>query len=83
MDASVRINGKHLLHTFFFYRLYSIVYRNSEVFVEMWQEKVIIVGIDDYGFLKVRKLSDGNTVTLHADVHSFDVRQGIIHEKAM
>lgn len=55
--------------------------RNQEVFVEKWQEKVTILGIDEYGFLKVRKSSTGATVTLHADVHSFDVRNGIIREK--
>ena len=57
--------------------------RNQEVFVEKWQEKVTIIGIDDYGFLKVRKSSTGETLTLHADVHSFDVRNGIIREKAL
>ncbi len=41
------------------------------------------MGIDEYGFLKVRKSSDGEVVILHTDVHSFDVRQSIIREKAM
>ncbi len=59
------------------------VYRNKEVFVDAWQEKVTIIGIDEYGFLKVRKSSDGQVLTLHTDVHSFDVRQGIIREKAI
>lgn len=59
------------------------VYRNKEVFVNLWQEKVTILGIDEYGFLKVRKSSDGQVMTLQADAHSFDVRNGIIHEKAM
>ncbi len=63
--------------------LFSIVYRNKEVFVDKWQEKVTIIGIDEYGFLKVRKSSTGEIVTLHTDVHSFDVRQGIIREKAI
>lgn len=58
------------------------IYRNKEVFVDIWQEKVIIIGIDDYGFLKVRK-SNGEIVTLHTDAHSFDVRQSIIREKAI
>lgn len=53
------------------------------MFVDKWQEKVTIVGIDEYGFLKVRKSSDGTVLTLHTDVHSFDVRQGIIREKAL
>lgn len=55
--------------------------RNQEVFVEKWKEKVTIVGIDEYGFLKVRKSSTGDVLTLHADVHSFDVRNGVIYEK--
>jgi len=67
----------------FLCKLSTIVYRNQEVFVDKWQEKVIIVGIDEYGFLKVRKSSDGEVVILHTDVHSFDVRQSIIREKAM
>lgn len=63
--------------------LISIIYRNKDVFVDKWQEKVTIVGIDEYGFLKVRKSSTGDIVTLHTDVHSFDVRQSIIREKAI
>jgi hypothetical protein len=54
-----------------------------EVFVDKWQEKVTILGIDEYGFLKVRKSSNGEIVILHTDVHSFDVRQNIIREKAI
>lgn len=67
----------------FFCHYCRFIYRNKEVYVDKWQEKVIIVGIDEYGFLKVRKSSTGEIVTLHTDAHSFDVRQGIIREKAM
>ncbi len=82
MDASVRYNEKHLL--FFCYVNYLlIIYRNKEVFVDKWQEKVTIIGIDEYGFLKVRKSSDGQVLTLHTDAHSFDVRQSIISEKTV
>ena len=82
MDASVRYNEKHL--PLRLWKLSSLlVYRNKDVFVDIWQEKVTIIGIDEYGFLKVRKSSDGHVVSLQADAHSFDVRNGIIHEKAM
>ncbi|CAF3111651.1 unnamed protein product [Rotaria sp. Silwood2] len=68
-----------------FYQFYEShwMHQNKEVFVDKWQEKVIIVGIDEYGFLKVRKSSDGKIVTLHTDAHSFDVHQSIIREKAI
>ncbi len=79
MDASVRYTEKTFLCKLFIL----FVYRNKEVFVDKWQEKVIIIGIDEYGFLKVRKSSNGEVVTLHTDVHSFDVRQSIIREKAI
>jgi len=82
LDASVRYTDKHIL-LFFPCKLFSLVYRNQEVFVDIWQEKVIIIGIDEYGFLKVRKSSDGQVVTLNTDAHSFDVRQSIIREKAI
>jgi len=66
-----------------FYQIYQSLWmhQNQEVFVEKWKEKVTIVGIDEYGFLKVRKSSTGDVLTLHADVHSFDVRNGVIYEK--
>ena len=51
--------------------------------MDKWQEKVTIIGIDEYGFLRVRKSSNGETLTLHTDAHSFDVRQNIIREKAI
>ena len=53
------------------------------MFVDAWQERVTIIGIDEYGFLKVRKSSTGQVLTLHTDVHSFDVQQSIIREKAI
>lgn len=82
MDASVRYDEKHL--SLRLCKLSSLlVYRNKDVFVDIWQEKVTIIGIDEYGFLKVRKSSNGQVVSLQADAHSFDVRNGIIHEKAM
>ncbi|CAF0800403.1 unnamed protein product [Rotaria sordida] len=76
-QATIAINN--------FYQFYEShwMHQNKEVFVDKWQEKVIIVGIDEYGFLKVRKLSDNKIVTLHTDAHSFDVRESIIREKAM
>lgn len=61
----------------------SSVDRNQDVFVDKWQEKVTIIGIDEYGFLRVRKSSTGEVLTLHTDAHSFDVRHGIIREKAL
>jgi hypothetical protein len=79
LDASVRYTEKTFLCKLFIL----FVYRNKEVFVDKWQEKVIIIGIDEYGFLKVRKSSNGEVVTLHTDAHSFDVRQSIIREKAI
>ncbi|CAF1370591.1 unnamed protein product [Adineta ricciae] len=68
-----------------FYRFYEShwMHQNQEVFVDKWQEKVTIIGIDEYGFLRVRKSSNGETLTLHTDAHSFDVRQNIIREKAI
>ncbi|UJR37876.1 hypothetical protein I4U23_030566 [Adineta vaga] len=68
-----------------FYQFYEShwMHQNKDVFVDKWQEKVTIIGIDEYGFLKVRKSSNNEIVTLHTDVHSFDVRQSIIREKAM
>jgi hypothetical protein len=60
-----------------------VFFRDAIVFVETLKEKVTIVGIDEYGFLRVRKSSNGEIITLQADVHSFDVRNGIIHEKAL
>ena len=80
MDASVRYNGRYF---FCLCQLFFIIYRNKEVFVDKWQEKVTIIGIDEYGFLRVRKSSNGEIVTLHTDAHSFDVRQSIIREKAI
>jgi hypothetical protein len=77
--------SKRLIITAYLYRKLSLscLYRNKEVFVDIWQEKVTIIGIDEYGFLKVRKSSDGQVVTLHTDAHSFDVQRGIIREKAI
>ncbi|CAF1409658.1 unnamed protein product [Adineta steineri] len=68
-----------------FYQFYEShwMHQNKDVFVDKWQEKVTIVGIDPYGFLRVRKSSNGEIVTLHTDVHSFDIRQSIIREKAI
>uniref|UniRef100_A0AAG5CRV5 BPL/LPL catalytic domain-containing protein n=1 Tax=Anopheles atroparvus TaxID=41427 RepID=A0AAG5CRV5_ANOAO len=40
-----------------------------------------IVGIDDYGFLLVKKQPSGETVTVHPDGNSFDMMQGLIIPK--
>uniref|UniRef100_A0A182PH05 BPL/LPL catalytic domain-containing protein n=1 Tax=Anopheles epiroticus TaxID=199890 RepID=A0A182PH05_9DIPT len=40
-----------------------------------------IVGIDEYGFLLVKKQPSGETVTVHPDGNSFDMMQGLIVPK--
>ncbi|XP_058116517.1 biotin--protein ligase [Anopheles ziemanni] len=40
-----------------------------------------IVGIDDYGFLVVKKQPSGETVSVHPDGNSFDMMQGLIIPK--
>ncbi|KFB52443.1 AGAP001481-PA-like protein [Anopheles sinensis] len=40
-----------------------------------------IVGIDDYGFLLVKKQPSGETVSVHPDGNSFDMMQGLIIPK--
>lgn len=77
MDASVSQKSCCLIVISFLF------FRDKEVFVDLWREKVKIIGIDDFGFLKVKKSSNGDIVTLQADAHSFDVLQGIIREKAI
>ncbi|XP_052868831.1 biotin--protein ligase [Anopheles cruzii] len=37
-----------------------------------------VVGIDDYGFLLVKKQPSGETVSVHPDGNSFDMMQGLI-----
>uniref|UniRef100_A0A2M4AKI4 Putative biotin holocarboxylase synthetase/biotin-protein ligase n=1 Tax=Anopheles triannulatus TaxID=58253 RepID=A0A2M4AKI4_9DIPT len=40
-----------------------------------------VVGIDDYGFLLVKKQPSGETVSVHPDGNSFDMMQGLIIPK--
>ncbi|XP_052902221.1 biotin--protein ligase [Anopheles moucheti] len=40
-----------------------------------------IVGIDEYGFLLVKKQPSGDTVSVHPDGNSFDMMQGLIVPK--
>ncbi|CAF2160185.1 unnamed protein product [Rotaria magnacalcarata] len=83
LTQSDSVKATAAIHDFYQFYESHWMHQNKEVFVDKWQETVIIVGIDDYGFLKVRKSSNGEIVTLHTDAHSFDVRQSIIREKAM
>uniref|UniRef100_A0A182FRS5 Biotin protein ligase C-terminal domain-containing protein n=1 Tax=Anopheles albimanus TaxID=7167 RepID=A0A182FRS5_ANOAL len=40
-----------------------------------------VVGIDEYGFLLVKKQPSGETVSVHPDGNSFDMMQGLIIPK--
>ncbi|XP_072379075.1 biotin--protein ligase isoform X1 [Diabrotica undecimpunctata] len=68
-----------------FYDLYYQywLHNNSDVTVQVSKdetEKMHIVGIDDFGFLKVRNC-EGEISTIHPDGNSFDMLQGLISRK--
>lgn len=45
------------------------------------KEKVIIQGLDENGYLKVKGKLDGRIFSLRDDGNTFDLMQGLIHLK--
>ncbi|KAI1730743.1 biotin--protein ligase [Ditylenchus destructor] len=44
-------------------------------------EKVIIQGVDEFGYLQVRSKDSGRVFSVHDDGNSFDMMKGLIHPK--
>ena len=44
--------------------------------------EVTVIGLDDYGFLKVRR-DDGALISVHPDGNSFDMIKNLIHPKTV
>ena len=53
------------------------LHRDQSVHVEFWNEEVQVIGIDDYGYLKVRR-KNGKIHTLQPDGNRFDMMRNLI-----
>lgn len=56
------------------------MHSNQEVTVKSLNELGTIIGLDDYGFLKV-KVSQNKTIVLQPDGNHFDIMKNLIHTK--
>jgi len=68
-DAVLALYYKYWLHS------------DKEVTVAATGEKVKILGLDEYGFLNVKAVDSGRTITLHPDGNSFDMMANLIEGK--
>lgn len=71
------------LITFFLLRAHLFGFRGAQVKVldsSGTVRQVTILGIDEFGFLKVREAS-GKVFTVHPDGNSFDMMEGLIAPK--
>jgi len=53
----------------------------SSATVQVEGKEATIIGIDDYGYLRVQS-SDHKITTLHPDGNSFDIMKGLIKQKS-
>ena len=64
--------------------LYYKYWLHSKVEITSWKnpdEKYVIEGLDEYGFLSVTSKIDGRKSTIHPDGNSFDMLNGYISQK--
>ncbi len=54
------------------------IHKNQRVFVEQLNEEAEMIGINEYGYLRVRKLSDQSEHDLQPDGNRFDMTQNLI-----
>lgn len=55
---------------------------NSSTRVQVEGKEASIIGIDDYGYLRVQYTADHKIATLHPDGNSFDLMQGLVTMKS-
>ncbi|CAG9534017.1 unnamed protein product [Cercopithifilaria johnstoni] len=62
-----------------YYRFW--LHSREEVTLSDTNEKVVIRGLDHYGFLKVRSRQSGKVMVVHPDGNTFDMMKGLITAK--
>uniref|UniRef100_A0A158Q7P7 BPL/LPL catalytic domain-containing protein n=1 Tax=Elaeophora elaphi TaxID=1147741 RepID=A0A158Q7P7_9BILA len=62
-----------------YYRFW--LHSREEVTLSDTNEKVVIKGLDHYGFLKVRNRQNGKVMVVHPDGNTFDMMKGLITAK--
>ncbi|VDK70585.1 unnamed protein product, partial [Onchocerca ochengi] len=62
-----------------YYRFW--LHSREEVTLSDTKEKVVILGLDQHGFLKVRSCQSGKIMVVHPDGNTFDMMKGLISAK--
>ncbi|VDK52635.1 unnamed protein product [Anisakis simplex] len=69
------------LKYYYDYWLHSVEFSREEVTLAKTNEKVVVRGLDEHGFLEVRSRQSGRVMTVHPDGNTFDMMKGLISVK--
>lgn len=64
-----------------FFPLAMKIFSREEVTLSDTNEKAVIRGLDQYGFLEVRSRQSGQIMAVHPDGNTFDMMKGLITAK--